>query len=89
MAKITCTEREYDRLMKVLNDNADKLIGIQFGFEVVEELDEIPKDYRYDTETREFLCYRHKYTGQEIHILKDPKTYILSEEGKKHEPEFN
>ena len=42
-----------------------------------EIITEIPKDFVYDTETSEFYCYRNKYTGEEIHIVKSPKTYIL------------
>ena len=37
---------------------------------------EIPKDYYYDTETSEFYCYRHRYTGHEIHIAKEPPLYV-------------
>lgn len=40
-------------------------------------IQEIPKDFVYDTETSEFYCYRNKYTGEEIHIIKSPKTYML------------
>lgn len=40
------------------------------------EQEDIPKDYYYDTETTDFYVYRHKYTGDEIHIAKNPKTYI-------------
>ena len=43
----------------------------------VEKINKIPKDFVYDTETPEFYCYRNKYTGKEIHILKEPKTYTL------------
>lgn len=43
----------------------------------VDVLNKIPKDFVYDTETSEFYCYRNKYTGEEIHIIKQPKTYIL------------
>ncbi len=39
------------------------------------EPEDIPKDYCYDTETPDFYVYRHKYTGKEIHIAKNPKTY--------------
>lgn len=40
------------------------------------EREDIPKEYCYDTETPDFYVYRHKYTGKEIHIVKNPKTYI-------------
>lgn len=40
------------------------------------EKEDIPKEYCYDTETPDFYVYRHKYTGKEIHIVKNPKTYI-------------
>ena len=41
-------------------------------------INEIPKDYKYDTETKDFLVYRHKYTGDEIHIekYKDGNRYV-------------
>ena len=39
------------------------------------EPEDIPKNYCYDTETPDFYVYRHKYTGKEIHIAKNPKTY--------------
>lgn len=45
--------------------------------EAIPEIKEIPKDYKYDTETDEFDVYRHKYTGHEIHILKEPPLYRL------------
>lgn len=38
---------------------------------------EIPKDYKYDTETEDFLVYRHKYTGDEIHIERPIPLYRL------------
>lgn len=44
------------------------------------QLYEIPKDYVYDTETKDFLAYRHKYTGEEIHIKKPTPTYTLQQE---------
>lgn len=37
----------------------------------------IPKDYIYDTETKDFFVYRHKYTGKEIHIEKPIPIYKL------------
>ena len=40
-------------------------------------LQKIPKYFVYDTETSEFYCYRNKYTGKEIHIVKNPPTYVL------------
>lgn len=52
----------------------------------VDVLNKIPKDFVYDTETSEFYCYRNKYTGEEIHIIKQPKTYILADtRGKENE----
>lgn len=41
---------------------------------------EIPKDYKYDTETENFLVYRHKYTGDEIHIERPIPLYRLEQE---------
>ena len=43
-------------------------------------INEIPKDYKYDTETKDFLVYRHKYTGDEIHIEKSIPLYRLEQE---------
>lgn len=40
-------------------------------------ISDIPKDYLYDTETTDFYVYRNKYTGKEIHIVKNPPSYIL------------
>lgn len=39
----------------------------------------IPKDYKYDTETKDFLVYRHMYTGHEIHIEKPVPRYRLEQ----------
>jgi len=33
---------------------------------------DIPKDYKYDTETTDAVIYRHKYTGDEIQVSKHP-----------------
>jgi hypothetical protein len=43
---------------------------------------EIPKDYKYDTETNDFLVYRHIYTGHEIHIEKPVPRYKLEQQPK-------
>lgn len=40
-----------------------------------EGLLEVPKDYVYDTETADFVVYRNKYSGDEIHIKKPTPTY--------------
>lgn len=45
-------------------------------------ISDIPKDYLYDTETAEFYVYRNKYTGKEIHIVKNPPAYILDKRSK-------
>lgn len=44
-----------------------------------ETIKEIPKDYKYDTETEDFLVYRHKYTGHEIHIEKPVPRYRIEQ----------
>lgn len=44
-----------------------------------ETIKEIPKDYKYDTETEDFIVYRHKYTGHEIHIEKPVPRYRLEQ----------
>ena len=31
----------------------------------------VPEDYLYDCETSDFIVYRNKYTGKEIHVLKE------------------
>ena len=56
--------------------------SIKLGIRVLDatsEIKEIPKDYKYDTETAEFEVYRHIYTGDEIHILKEPQLYRYDE----------
>lgn len=56
--------------------------SIRLGIRVLDatpEIKEIPKDYKYDTETNEFEVYRHIYTGDEIHILKEPQLYRYDE----------
>lgn len=77
MAKIICTEEEYDKLFTVLSDNPQFLSNINIIWDIVKESPIIPKDYIYDTETEEFYVYRHKYTGHEIHIIKEPPIYIV------------
>lgn len=39
---------------------------------ITDDLNEIPEDYKYDTERSDIFVYRHKYTGDEIHIAKEP-----------------
>lgn len=77
MAKIICTQAEYDKLRVVLEDNHKFLADVHIIYDVVKEVPIVPADYSYDTETDEFLVYRHKYTGREIHIVKDPDVYLL------------
>ena len=60
-----------------LGEIADAVIKTGRPVHAGEIIHSIPKDYVYDTETADFYCYRNKYTGKEIHILKDPKTCIL------------
>ena len=79
MAKIICTENEYNKLSAILNDNPEFLANISILYDIVKESPTIPKDYIYDTETDEFLVYRHKYTGDEIHIVKEPTIYLIKE----------
>jgi len=79
MAKIICSEKEYDKLFTVLSDNPQFLSNINIIWDIVKESPIIPKDYIYDTETEEFYVYRHKYTGHEIHIIKEPPIYIVKE----------
>lgn len=43
-------------------------------------ISEIPKDYDYDTETRDFLVYRNKYTGDEMHIKRPALLYVLDQD---------
>ena len=52
--------------------------SIKLGIRVLDatpEIKEIPKDYKYDTETDTFEVYRNIYTGDEIHILKELQLY--------------
>lgn len=85
MAKIICTEKEYEKLSTVLSDNPQFLSDISIIYDIVEESPTIPKDYVYDTETNEFYVYRHKYTGDEIHIVKEPSIYLIKEDLKNDE----
>ena len=39
----------------------------------------IPDGYHYDTETATMLVYRHKYTGNEMHIRKPIQLCLLDE----------
>lgn len=48
--------------------------------EDVVTISEIPKDYIYDTDTRDFLVYRNKYTGDEMHIKRPTSLYILDQD---------
>ena len=80
MAKIICTEKEYDKLSTVLSDNPQFLSDISIIYDIVEESPTIPKDFHYDCETDEFYVYRHRYTGKEIHIVKEPSMYIVKED---------
>lgn len=57
-----------------------KIIAETLEQDSCETIKEIPKDYRYDTETEDFLVYRHKYTGHEIHIEKPVPRYRLEQE---------
>ena len=77
MAKIICAQAEYDKLTTVLEDNPQFLADVRIIYDIVKEAPTIPKDYIYDTETNEFVVYRHKYTGKEIHVVKDPDVYLL------------
>jgi len=40
----------------------------------------IPDGYHYDTETDTMLVYRHKYTGDEIHIKKPIQLQLTDNE---------
>ena len=79
MAKIICTKNEYNKFSTALTDNPEFFANINILFDIVEESPTIPKDYLYDTETNEFYVYRHKYTGDEIHIVKEPSIYLIKE----------
>ena len=80
MAKIICTKDEYEEIIKILNQNPKTANKLGVMYQIVKESPTIPENYVYDTETVDFLVYRHKYTGQEIHIIKDPEVYMLSDQ---------
>ena len=80
MARIICTESEYAKIEDVMIANPNLFNGVRVIFEIVERISTIPENYLYDTETKDVYVYRHKYTGDEIHIAKNPKTYILQED---------
>lgn len=50
------------------------------ALELVIPISEIPKDYKYDTETKDFLVYRNMYTGDEMHIERPTPVYRLEQE---------
>lgn len=79
MARITCTYKEYKKIQEVLKNSDVRVI-----YNIVNETEEIPKDYIYDTETSAFLVFRNKYTGHEIHIEKDPEVYLSKTVGENH-----
>ena len=43
-------------------------------------ISEIPKDYDYDCDTRDFLVYRNRYTGDEMHIKRPTSLYVLDQD---------
>lgn len=45
-----------------------------------ETISNIPDDYVYDCETEEYCIYKHKYTGKEIRVIKNPPLYKLEED---------
>lgn len=55
-------------------------LAIQELEQQAEKINKIPKDYYYDTETDDFLVYRHRYNGDEIHIVKEPPLYRLEQQ---------
>ena len=59
-----------EQLIKGLRDGDKNAIDIAVS--VLEDMPvtNIPDGYHYDTETATVLVYRHKYTGDEIHIRK-------------------
>ena len=78
--KITTEEasNKLKNLLEIFNPYRTMEEAIKLGIRVLDatpEIKEIPKDYKYDTETDEFEVYRHIYTGDEIHILKEPQLY--------------
>ena len=69
-------------LLEIFNPYRTMEEAIKLGIRVLDatpEIKEIPKDYKYDTETDEFEVYRYIYTGDEIHILKEPQLYRYDE----------
>ena len=73
---IECEEQTYAECKRI-SGLSETAYVIANGTPIT-ELKEIPKDFCYDTETDKFLIYRNKYTGEEIHIIKEPKVYSLA-----------
>lgn len=48
MAKIICTQAEYDKLSTVLEDNPQFLVDVRVIYDIVEESSTFPKDYAHD-----------------------------------------
>jgi hypothetical protein len=79
MALIICTPDEYEKLAAVLNHSSNQptLRGLSVIYEMVQKSPAVPPDYLLDTETEEFWVYRHKYTGKEIHLVKNPEAFLV------------
>lgn len=69
------TVDELSNAVEDLEDLIDNAPSVSLPNEQI--ISDIPKDYLYDTETTDFYVYRNKYTGKEIHIVKNPPSYIL------------
>lgn len=83
--KLLLTDEEHTRLLQVVANNPEfnrqlASAGLKVILEIVEALPEIPEGYVYDTETDSLYVYRHKYTGDEILIPKDSRTFLIEGE---------
>lgn len=71
-------------LIDLINSDDDSEEAVQMAIKALEQeptiIHEIPKDYKYDTETEDFIVYRHKYTGDEIHIERPIPLYRVEQE---------
>lgn len=81
MAMIVCTPNEYEKLAAVLNRSSNQpvLQGLSIIYELVQNSPAVPEDYLLDTETENFWVYRHKYTGKEIHLVKNPSVFMVED----------
>jgi hypothetical protein len=95
MAKIICTQAEYDKLSTVLEDNPQFLADVKVVYDIVEDVSSIPKDYgtdknkikRHANKPKEFSEYIGKPLRDLVNAIyprKTGDTYIYGVSGCPH-----